>query len=367
MTDTVNRTNIDVIAPCFWCRPLPDSERHWRDAVDDIVGIDEKIHLKLTSGSEHTVLVRVIDQPEEHEGFYKEYGAKPISAQPSAYYIFSVDVQYSNEEAMTACGGENVSTANACYLYEQYLADDFLRLVTDVGLAANIAWFGSFNARQFYSFINSNVYSAFSKYVYENSPYKYNFRSDTNYLRQDGVGVVDNSFIGEEIEKQNWPPITKLNVLDVFMWLKGMEGFDSGVAKSKLGIAYAAFSFMMGDPGSSSKSKLVWALMGLEALYCKGGSGLREQLVSKTEVFLGERITHKKSFGKMYDYRSRLMHGDVNLVYRHNQYDGSRELNEFDSEFSNAEQLAISVLLSTLQKLCMLNIYELKFTYAVNT
>lgn len=52
---------------------------------------------------------------------------------------------------------------------------------------------------------------------------------------------------------------------------------------------------------------------GLEALYCQGNSNLPGQLNVKSTLLLGDRVSFKKDFNKMYDYRSRFVHGDLNF------------------------------------------------------
>ena len=76
----------------------------------------------------------------------------------------------------------------------------------------------------------------------------------------------------------------------------------------------AALSYAApGSVDSESSLNLAWVLLGLEALYCTGNVGLREQLVAKSELVLGPRVENKKAFGAMYDFRSRLLHGDMDL------------------------------------------------------
>ena len=167
-------------------------------------------------------------------------------------------------------------------------------------------------------------------------------------------------YINTNLEIQ-WPTLHRINILDFYLWIKKIDGFDYGVAKSKLGIAYAAFSNLMRDGGS--RGPLIWSLMALEALYCKGSVGLRQQLTEKTEVFLGKRNAYKKNFGAMYDYRSRFLHGDINLVFNHHIYDASPENEKFEDEFYEAEAMALSTLIATLQKMYLDNVYDLKFSY----
>jgi hypothetical protein len=101
----------------------------------------------------------------------------------------------------------------------------------------------------------------------------------------------------------------------------------------------------------------------LEAIYAEGASGLRQQLVAKTHALFGPPQTHKKAFGSMYDFRSRFVHGDVDfpLAYDQRDYD---QLG-FTEEVETAIEVALAVLLATLQAMARSGSHRLTFTYVV--
>ncbi len=159
--------------------------------------------------------------------------------------------------------------------------------------------------------------------------------------------------------KYSWPPIMELRVLDVWDWLVTVPGFLQGEAKTNLGRALGAVSYLLSDDYKRANDlALVWALIGLESLYGKGNVGLKMQLLEKTEAFLGERTSFKKMFGNMYDFRSRLVHGDKNFHYK--GYDGILE-EEYSEKLYESENIAIATLISTLQKMCVQKKQELDF------
>ena len=67
----------------------------------------------------------------------------------------------------------------------------------------------------------------------------------------------------------------------------------------------------------------------------------------------------------MYDFRSRLIHGDLDLRYQHNDHDAEPEFEQFWDQIHECEDLATAVLLATLQKLCLKRTYSLDFKYAL--
>jgi hypothetical protein len=89
-------------------------------------------------------------------------------------------------------------------------------------------------------------------------------------------------------------------------------------------------------------------------------------MVIKTEVLLGKRGTHKKAFGAMYDFRSRLLHGDIDLPLRFNPWDGSLEFGEYDYDLHKSTALGLAVLIATLQLMANRSWIELHFTYSAS-
>lgn len=159
--------------------------------------------------------------------------------------------------------------------------------------------------------------------------------------------------------KYSWPPISNLDVFNMWDWLERIPGFTSGEARSALGRAVGLLSYLLCDHWKDENElALVWALIGLEAIYGKGNIGLKSQLIEKTELFLGPRTTHKKEFGNMYDFRSRLVHGDKNFHFR--GFEGGFE-SSFSRKLMDSEDFAVATLISTLQRMCMQGIDELNF------
>ena len=104
---------------------------------------------------------------------------------------------------------------------------------------------------------------------------------------------------------------------------------------------------------------LLWSLIGIEALYCSGKEGLSEQIFTKTQIFLGEIIDYKKKLKQMYDFRSRLIHGDLNIPPNH-FYDDD---NPFRDQLFDSTVFAVAILTATLQKMVYENKKELNFKY----
>ena len=97
-----------------------------------------------------------------------------------------------------------------------------------------------------------------------------------------------------------WPPIQALSIVLVWEWLQKVPGFNNDFGVTEVGRALAAFTHLLRrrDPTTVGEV-LLWALLGLEALYTRGTSELGAQLSIKTQLLLGEQQEFKKSITRM--------------------------------------------------------------------
>ncbi|MBI5589568.1 MAG: hypothetical protein HY881_03700 [Deltaproteobacteria bacterium] len=251
---------------------------------------------------------------------------------------------FSKEDVLKLCGdtlGE-ASFQDKVDIYIDLAIQEICKTIYDLILCSNISKPGSIQAQSINFFVNG-------KYRTNNTGMSGNLWEFFLKAKEDG-----------------WPPIDIIDTKIVWAWLNSIPDFKNGLSKAKIGRAIGALSYIM-KPISNDEthSILIWALLGLEAIYCNGG-GYKAQLIQKTDALFGKRETHKKMFGLMYDYRSRLIHGDIDFPYWHNPYDGSDEYERFHVELWRATAMAVNVLLASLQKMALSNISELKFKYIIN-
>jgi hypothetical protein len=164
--------------------------------------------------------------------------------------------------------------------------------------------------------------------------------------------------------KFKWPEQTTLSIPESIAWWKHYNSTLDFISETRVGRAINAYSHLFdSNGGRDDPAKLFWALVGIEAIYVEGNSSLQDQVNRKTQIFLGERHDFKKMFSKMYDYRSRFVHGDLNFE---NKFflDGDKTENHF-ADFWMYRDFAISILLSTLQRLIKRNRHELEFDYVI--
>jgi hypothetical protein len=193
-----------------------------------------------------------------------------------------------------------------------------------------------------------------------------------------GFAFVDDSYVAETpafyaegwfravdaAQRYGWPTLQKLGVSQAWSWLAATGCVDGGTAKQPIGRALAALSYVAPQRADSESGlNLVWVLLGLEALYCTSNIGLREQLVSKTELVLGLRTENKKAFGNMYDFRSRLLHGDMDLPLRYSPFNAEADYQRHQSNLSDHEGLGLAALICTIQVMIRNGWRGLEFQY----
>ena len=196
----------------------------------------------------------------------------------------------------------------------------------------------------------------------------------------EGYGFVDEYFVGatkpffadslfgaiRASSETGWPKMILPPIAQTWKWLKESGVLVDGVGVEQLGRALSALSHLTSATLSSSSSvDLFWVLLGLEALYARGNVGLKEQLLGKTEVVLGPRTENKKLFGAVYDFRSRLIHGDVDVPLRFSQFDAVEKFERFHEKLHRNEELALAALLGTLHWMVTHNVHSLDFVYAL--
>jgi hypothetical protein len=168
------------------------------------------------------------------------------------------------------------------------------------------------------------------------------------------------------VAKMKWPPIRFMSIQVVWQWMQKIPAFNNDFGVSKAGRALAAFTHLLRrrDPTAVGEN-LLWALLGLEALYTKGTSELGSQLAAKSQLLLGEQHDFKKAITRMYDYRSRLTHGDLPVPMHYCEYEGLAEYESFLTEVEQQNYVAASVLASSLQALVERDATELNFEWNI--
>jgi hypothetical protein len=163
-----------------------------------------------------------------------------------------------------------------------------------------------------------------------------------------------------EIGKIKWPRYKIVPFISVWNWFNSNEFSFDRHSKRKVEIALNAFTHLFTDNHNDFILSLLWSLVGIEALYTNDKEGISNQIFNKTQALLGPITDFKSKLKQMYNFRSRLVHGDLDIPPIH--YDVYDEVNEsFQGKLHESTCLAIAILTATFQEMVLLDKNELKF------
>jgi hypothetical protein len=235
-----------------------------------------------------------------------------------------------------------LSKAEEVHLF--YICTQFNNQIQNLLFIANIAKLGWISNDTGWLFVNDEPYQK----VQKASPFSFH-RAE------------------EVAEKYGWPEFCTVSILDAWNWAVQVSGFCDSFGITRTSRALAALSNILGDEDTMERdvSQIVWAILGIEALYSDNSTGIKSQIMDKTEVVLGKRQSHKKIFSGMYDFRSRLLHGDIGFPFRHRPYDAMQEFMKFNEDLWEYKDVAVAILIATFQKMIRLQLRELNFEYSL--
>jgi hypothetical protein len=166
----------------------------------------------------------------------------------------------------------------------------------------------------------------------------------------------------DDIKALKWPVYKSLDLLSVWQWIERNNFSFQSHSKTKVDRALNAFTYLFKDSPENMVFDLFWSLIGVEALYCSSKDGISEQIYEKVQLVLGPVTESKKKVKSMYNFRSRLVHGDIDIPPNHFDYWDTDE-EKFQDELFDATILAVAILTATLQEIVFKNETSLNFKY----
>ncbi|MGB4776029.1 MAG: hypothetical protein WBP45_12700 [Daejeonella sp.] len=176
------------------------------------------------------------------------------------------------------------------------------------------------------------------------------------------------SLIGESLELREelmWPPISELPFKVVFDFIQNHWAGIQNIPNNRVERAINTFSYIFHDNSlDNSASDLFYSVLGIEALFVSGHDNIQKQVDKKTQLLFGERKNFKKRFSQLYDFRSRYIHGQLDIVNRF-------FLNGSDDQIYSKHMVplydntlfAILIFVASIQKHIELKKTELEFEY----
>ena len=172
----------------------------------------------------------------------------------------------------------------------------------------------------------------------------------------------------ELTQKIGWPKTIDIDFYSAWNWFKKHDEYIDGFINNRTSRAINAFSRMISfNQFECDESMcLLWSLIGIEALYVEGKSSIMEQVREKIFTIFGEPITHKKIISKMYNFRSRFIHGDIDFPGFGYFGDASDKFIKYSDEQFETINIAVAILGSSLQYIIKNNWSGIKFEYNVS-
>ncbi len=152
--------------------------------------------------------------------------------------------------------------------------------------------------------------------------------------------------------KRHWPAIEHLDFDVVWTWAQQHSGFLYGFSDSSTSRALNALMHVLSKRMRDEIVELVWAMVGVEALFSRGRDSVMEQLREACKLVLGSGAP-RRLFNSAYEFRSAFMHGRENFAGPHVLYDGSPEFEQFDDSLYETTQFLVAILVAAVQQLAL--------------
>ena len=170
---------------------------------------------------------------------------------------------------------------------------------------------------------------------------------------------------------EEWPKLNIINVSEVFSWLNKIGYGESFYARTSIQRTLASFAYVIRLGQYNEGESLFRVMQGLEAFYTSGTGDLRRQLSEKSKVFLNGKKLKTNMVGRLYDFRSKFIHGASTIRYPDAWDDDSFEKELANDkkivEFDQSLKFGLILLISSIQKCVKENIVDVDWGYTYET
>ncbi len=164
-----------------------------------------------------------------------------------------------------------------------------------------------------------------------------------------------------------WPAIADLPLRQVVQWLATKTAYlTRALPTNRVERTLAAYTHVVGLTQHRDGETLFRAMQGLEAFYCDGIGDLRKQLSDKTAIWLGPPPVTKNLVGKLYEIRSKFIHGSAPFAYFGSPMGAYDEDEKGQLAQDTATDFAVHLLVATLQRCIRDGVSDLSWSFQVN-
>jgi Apea-like HEPN len=184
------------------------------------------------------------------------------------------------------------------------------------------------------------------------------YSNQDKYLDKTDIIISSLDFAYEIQLKTKWPKIVGLKLDETLNWYVTNNLHTDLNSKNRLHRAINSLSYQFSNLSEKDTSILFWTMVGIEALLADGSANIITQIKTKTSIILGEPKEYKKKLDKLYNYRSRFVHGDINFPAKF-----SSDYDSFEDEYYNYLHFSTSILIALIRTLIVQNKSEFVFEY----
>jgi hypothetical protein len=182
--------------------------------------------------------------------------------------------------------------------------------------------------------------------------------NNNEYLGKTEIVFSHLDFSYESAYNMKWPILKGVTLEQTVEWFIKHNILLNNVSNSKASRAVNAFSQMFGNLNEANSSFLFWSVLGIESLLAEGNNNVLNQIKAKCTLLFGEPTEFKKKINQLYNYRSRFIHGDIDLPPKFFYYN-----DKFETEYWSHLYFSVSILLALIRKLIIEDKTEFKFEY----
>jgi hypothetical protein len=299
--------------------------------------------LQLTEYKASSLRVRVRKTPKSRKQRIVLIGGQKLPKRRCVELEWSVDLTLTDFPATTG-DGKPFPLSERVSLHVQLACERFAQAVTSIFVASQIAQPGVLRTYELEIWVGKR------------------FLKTTEGVFGSFPEIVE--FAGEKA----WPNIESLSIQQVWQWMCFFDPLSDNLGQSEIGRALNALTYLLSEKPIEGRElvDLMWAMIGLEALYGRGTSDLTYQLVEKARVLLGQTAGFQKSVKEMYRFRSLFIHGKAPFPGAFFASDAMPEYERHINEASDASFLAAAVLVASLQQVAKRNWKSLSFSLVVD-
>lgn len=182
--------------------------------------------------------------------------------------------------------------------------------------------------------------------------------NNDKYIGKTEIILSTLDYAYEHSIKIKWPKLSGLNLSDTIKWYNKNNIHLDSISKNKLHRAINAFSYQFSKLLEKDTDILFWTMLGIETLLAEDANNITNQIKIKSSIILGEPKEYKKKLGKLYGYRSRFVHGDIDFPAKFGM-----DIDNFEEEYWDYLHFASSILIALIRNLIAEDKNEFKFEY----